>query len=112
MRIGPEPTTDNFHVIEYADEEGKIPGTSTPLITGPRTHNAAATFKLYLPLQHTFIFIFLPPGTMLELNHQYEKFNLQEMCYLSIRRSLFVTCSSLEELFSAGSSPPSLTRRL
>ena len=33
MRIGPEPTTDNFHVIEYADEEGKIPGTATPLIT-------------------------------------------------------------------------------
>ena len=28
MRIGPEPTTDNFHVIEYADEEGKIPGSS------------------------------------------------------------------------------------
>ena len=27
MRIGPEPTTDNFHVIEWAEEEGKIPGT-------------------------------------------------------------------------------------
>jgi len=26
MRIGPEPTTDNFHVISYAEEEGKIPG--------------------------------------------------------------------------------------
>ena len=26
MRIGPEPTTDNFHVIEHAEEEGKIPG--------------------------------------------------------------------------------------
>merc|ERR1719412_2989316 len=26
MRVGPEPTTDNFQVIEYADEEGKIPG--------------------------------------------------------------------------------------
>ena len=26
MRIGPEPTTDNFHVIEHADEDGKIPG--------------------------------------------------------------------------------------
>ena len=39
MRIGPEPTTDNFHVIEYADEEGKIPGTATPLITGPRRHH-------------------------------------------------------------------------
>jgi len=26
MRIGPEPTTDNFHVIEYAEEDGKIPG--------------------------------------------------------------------------------------
>ena len=31
MRIGPEPTTDNFHVIEYADEEGKIPGTGQTL---------------------------------------------------------------------------------
>ena len=27
MRIGPEPTTDNFHVIEHAEEDGKIPGT-------------------------------------------------------------------------------------
>jgi len=26
MRIGPEPTTDNFHVIEHAEEDGKIPG--------------------------------------------------------------------------------------
>jgi len=26
MRIGPEPTTDNFHIINYAEEEGKIPG--------------------------------------------------------------------------------------
>ena len=26
MRIGPEPTTDNFHVIEYSEEDGKIPG--------------------------------------------------------------------------------------
>jgi len=26
MRIGPEPTTDNFHIIQYAEEEGKIPG--------------------------------------------------------------------------------------
>ena len=26
MRIGPEPTTDNFHIIDYAEEEGKIPG--------------------------------------------------------------------------------------
>ena len=30
MRIGPEPTTDNFHVIEWAEEEGKIPGTAWP----------------------------------------------------------------------------------
>ena len=28
MRIGPEPTTDNFHVIEHAEEDGKIPGDS------------------------------------------------------------------------------------
>merc|ERR1719315_306714 len=26
MRIGPEPTTDNFHIIGYAEQEGKIPG--------------------------------------------------------------------------------------
>ena len=26
MRIGPEPTTDNFHVIEFAEQEGKVPG--------------------------------------------------------------------------------------
>jgi len=26
MRIGPEPTTDNFHIITYASEEGKTPG--------------------------------------------------------------------------------------
>jgi len=26
MRIGPEPTTDNFHLIEYSEDEGKIPG--------------------------------------------------------------------------------------
>ena len=34
MRIGPEPTTDNFHVIEYADEDGKIPGTKDVLELG------------------------------------------------------------------------------
>jgi len=26
MRIGPEPTTDNFHIIDFAENEGKIPG--------------------------------------------------------------------------------------
>jgi len=26
MRIGPEPTTDTFHVVDYADDDGKIPG--------------------------------------------------------------------------------------
>jgi len=26
MRIGPEPTTDNFHIIDFAEESGKIPG--------------------------------------------------------------------------------------
>jgi len=26
MRIGPEPTTDNFHLIEFGEDEGKIPG--------------------------------------------------------------------------------------
>jgi len=26
MRIGPEPTTDNFHIVDFAEEEGKIPG--------------------------------------------------------------------------------------
>jgi len=26
MRIGPEPTTDNFHIISHGDEEGKTPG--------------------------------------------------------------------------------------
>jgi len=26
MRIGPEPTTDTFHVIDYGEEDGKIPG--------------------------------------------------------------------------------------
>ena len=33
MRIGPEPTTDNFHVIEHAEEDGKIPGTEYRKIT-------------------------------------------------------------------------------
>jgi len=26
MRIGPEPTTDTFHVVEHGEEDGKIPG--------------------------------------------------------------------------------------
>ena len=26
MRIGPEPTTDTFHVVDYGEEDGKIPG--------------------------------------------------------------------------------------
>jgi len=26
MRIGPEPTTDNFHLIDFAEDETKIPG--------------------------------------------------------------------------------------
>ena len=26
MKIGPEPTTDTFHIVDYAEEDGKIPG--------------------------------------------------------------------------------------
>lgn len=26
MRIGPEPTTDTFHIVDYGEEDGKIPG--------------------------------------------------------------------------------------
>ena len=26
MRISPEPTTDHFHVVDYGDEDGRIPG--------------------------------------------------------------------------------------
>ena len=51
MRIGPEPTTDNFHVIEYADEEGKIPGRTTPLITGHSRHLGT----IYNPYIFTFL---------------------------------------------------------
>ncbi len=28
MRIGPEPTTDRFMAVMYADEEGSIPGNA------------------------------------------------------------------------------------
>ena len=26
MRISPEPTTDHFHVVDYSEEDGRIPG--------------------------------------------------------------------------------------
>lgn len=26
MRISPEPTTDHFHVVDFGDEDGRIPG--------------------------------------------------------------------------------------
>ena len=26
MKIGPEPTTDTFHIVDYGEEDGKIPG--------------------------------------------------------------------------------------
>ena len=26
MRISPEPTTDHFHVVDFGEEDGRIPG--------------------------------------------------------------------------------------
>jgi GTPase SAR1 family protein len=39
MRIGPEPTTDTFHVVDYAEEDGHIPGNVLAVDTKkPYTH--------------------------------------------------------------------------
>ena len=33
MRISPEPTTDHFHVVDYGEEDGRIPGNVLALDT-------------------------------------------------------------------------------